>query len=129
MKKVLLFGLIGFFTLLISCSSSKTPEEVAVSFYESSFSGNYDKASSYVRDEYGSSLDGLKKEKFIKYLTRYIENFKKRHGNIKNIIVDNVKQIEGDKYRITLNLEFIDGYREDEHLNVTKHDSKWVIGD
>jgi len=127
MKKVLLFGLIGFSTLLISCSSSKTPEEVAINFYESFFSGDYGKAFSFIRDRDGSQLDKFKKEEFIKRGSEIIENLKKRHGMLKSIKVKWFGQISVGGNGIRLDVEFEDGYIHDVRFALKKFNGDWKI--
>jgi hypothetical protein len=119
-------GILLVFVIVYSCSkSANTPEEVALSFYENCFDGDFEKALKYVNIPPELSQEEV--DEGFEELKMYIGEFKERHGNLTAIVVEGMEEKSETKYYVRLNIQFEDGYKEDENLTLIYINGKWKI--
>lgn len=128
MAKKLFFSLFVFVgIILVSCSSTDSPESAAKKYMQLRFDGNYEELVEYVAYDEGTSKEELEKGKAMILALLQAASGMGEQSKIKSFEVGTA-QVSEDGNTATVKISYLyeDGKTKDDDLTLKKVDGKWL---
>ena len=126
MKKVLLgFAVIMLAVIIVSCSKSNSPKDVATSFIQAMKNKNYEKATDCFY--YEGTKDEIKADKaqVLAFMEKAGQSIEK-DGGIKSYKINSVEE-DGDTAIVKGEITYGNGDVKEDEIETKKVDGKWYI--
>lgn len=128
MVKKLFFNLFAFIGIvLVSCSSTDSPESAAKKYMQLRIDGNYEELVEYVAYDEGTSKEELEKGKAMILALLQAASGMGEQEKIKSFEVGTAEVSEdGNTATVKISYLYEDGKTKDDDLTLKKVDGKWL---
>ena len=128
MVKKLFFSLFAFIGIvLVSCSSTDSPESAAKKYMQLRIDGNYEELVEYVAYDEGTSKEELEKGKAMILALLQAASGMGEQEKIKSFEVGTAEVSEdGNTSTVKISYLYEDGKTKDDDLTLKKVDGKWL---